>query len=448
MKKFLSIVLVCMMLSLSFLLIACDSGNSDPGAEENQTTDTNSETEAESETEAGGSSHTPSRPIAVTDVNGMNGRQLLEKFSEEFCATELYDLSLTMKSKEGGVTTSMRMDMKTNETSVYVYMLEGEVDVKVWCIDDTTYVNMSDTKYKTSGKDVDDILGEGTMDSLFGESLADLPELYLEKAKSAQIYSHNSLYYFTITVTASEAMEMGEGNQGYTETFYVDSTGAVKKIVDKFETEEVILTLNSYGKPVVITAPADAESYVEIPGVGPGDQDPDIYAVYQTLCEKLEDATIYSMVLLYDDAPYLFYDTDGSGEYIGCYDEDHFYEMWIVGNTGYVSCDGEDAEMTDSTEDISSAMLSAEMLIAMIAEPVSGADMTYLTLTQGEGTDQILTFELEYDEDWADLYTITYDQQMTTITIQIASSYEGEVETMEYRFEYINDQDFSVEAPL
>ncbi len=456
MKKILSMVLVIIMLSLSLLLNACDSDKPDRGANENQTTDTgtetetetDTETESESETESGPSSPVPSGPIAVTDVNGMNGRQLIERFVEEFSATELYDMSVTTKSKEDGVTTTLRVDMKINETAVYVYTLNGDAYIKVWCVDDTMYVDMLGEKYKTTGQDVDDIFGEGMMSDLFGDVLSDLPESYLEKAKNAQIYSQNSLYYFTVTVTASEAMEMGEGEEGYTETIYVDSTGTLKKIVDKQGTDETILTLNSYGKPVVITAPDDAESYIEILGVGPGDQDPQIYAVYQTLCEKLEAATVYTMECLLDDEPYLRYATDGSGEYIGCYDEDHFYEMWFVGNTGYVSLDGEGAEVTDATEDISSAMLLARTLLSMVADPVSGTDMTYLTLTQGEGTDQILTFEIEYMEGVSDLYTITYDQQMTTIAIKITSSYDGDAETSEYRFGYVNDPDFRVEAPL
>lgn len=446
MKKLISILLACAVLFLPLLLIACDADTPTP-----QTPEVTQKPQAPTEPQTPTKPEEPEEPEEPTPllVNGMNAKELMEKFYAEFTEVWQYDLSITSSSTLEGETVSECMDIKMNESAAYVHMESDGTSITVWCVDDVLYADMDGFKYKASGKTLDDILGEGTIDALFAELDGEMPEEYLAKFAEAEIVADGDLYCFSISFTAAEAQEMEMGEDAFTETYYVDATGTVKKLVEVKGEEEFTIVLNSYGVPVTVTAPDDPDNFMEAPVEGPGEQDPDVYGIYEALCDTLANATSYSLNYYIDDELYMSHKTDGEGQYVMIYETDPAYEVWVVDGKAYKCFVGESVTETDGEEDtyVVAALLLAESRLRIVSTAISGDRMLDLELTEGEDGELMLTFMVEYEND-DDYYTITFDAEMTSVHIYVYSLMYEETElVIEYFFEDINDAELTVEVP-
>ncbi len=268
MKRIISLALICVLTVSSLLLTSCDVDD-EVLTDTEKVTDT--ETEPTTETEA------PAEPVPVDSLGGKNPKQLFLQFYDEYSQSKGYDITVTTRTTEDGVTSNMTMTVKFNEASAYVYMKNGDDEIKVWYVDGISYTEVDGEKYKTTESDIDDMFGDGFIDAVV-EMLpdkADIPQTYLKKLDEAQLYFYEGLYYCTVNVSDSEAQEMGEG-KGYKETIYFDDNGKVKKIVDEAVDMYVSAVLTTYGKTVVINAPADAHKFVDLDaGISNGgDNDP------------------------------------------------------------------------------------------------------------------------------------------------------------------------------
>ena len=262
MKRIISLALICVMLTLSLLLTACDIGN-------DIITDTETKPVTEKQTETETETEVNTEPVPVDSLGGKNPKQLFLQFYDEYTQSKGYDMTMTSRTTEDGVTSNQTVTVKVNETSIYVYMKYDEEEMKIWYVDGIMYTEMDGEKLKTSNSDIDDIFGEGFIEQISATfpDKADLPQTYLDKLEKAQLYSYDGLYYCTVNVTDSEAQEMGE-EKGYKETLYLDANGKLKKAVDEAVDVYQCLVLTSYGTTVVINAPADAHKFVDMDNGG------------------------------------------------------------------------------------------------------------------------------------------------------------------------------------
>ncbi|MBO5355861.1 MAG: hypothetical protein J6B09_07340, partial [Clostridia bacterium] len=192
--------------------------------------------------------------------------------------------------------------------------------------------------------------------------------------------------------------------------------------------------------------PDDPDSFIEAPADGAGDQDPEVYGVYEALCDTLASATVYTMDLYMNDLPYLVYETDGEGQYAAMYEEDAFYEVWSVNGQGYKCQDEGEVTQIEIDEGVLQAFETMQMMVLVISDPISGDLMTDLVLTEEEDG-LVLTFTAGY-EDVTNYYTIAFDAQMTSVYFCICTATDTEVDTVvEYFLDHIGDTDFTVEVP-
>ena len=262
MKRIISLALVCVMLTLSLLLTACDIGN-------DVITDTETKPVTEKQTETETETEVNTEPVPVDSLGGKNPKQLFLQFYDEYTQSKGYDMTMTSRTTEDGVTSNQTVTVKVNETSIYVYMKYDEEEMKIWYVDGIMYTEMDGEKLKTSNSDIDDIFGEGFIEQISATfpDKADMPQTYLDKLEKAQLYSYDGLYYCAVNVTDSEAQEMGM-EKGYKETLYFDANGKLKKAVDEAVDVYQCLVLTSYGTTVVINAPADAHKFVDMDNGG------------------------------------------------------------------------------------------------------------------------------------------------------------------------------------
>ena len=184
MKKILIIAVACILTLSSFLFTACDKRTDDSRSEQT-TAQTQEKTEAE-------------KPVPVQSANGKNGKQLFEDAIANYTTASSFDLSMTMETTEEGAKTVQKVEMKINESSMYINMDLEDQKMKMWFVDDVLYMEMDDEKYKMSGASVEDIFGENFVEGILSElpsNESDTPDAYLKKLETAQIYSYKGIYY-------------------------------------------------------------------------------------------------------------------------------------------------------------------------------------------------------------------------------------------------------------
>ena len=452
MKKFIIITLVCILTLSSFLFTACDERvDNNANKQSEQTTD-----------QPQNNTVTEEKPIPVPSVKGKNARQLFEDAMSDYTSSKTFDVAMSMESTKDGEKTIEKIAYKINDTEMYLDIELEEQDMTIWFVDNTVYLEMDDEKYKAANTSIADVLGENFFDELLGElptDISDIPEAYMKKMEGSQIYSYKGIYYFAVTVTDKEAVEMNLGEKGYTETMYFDSNGAIKKIVDKTSDKTLTVLINSYGKDITITKPENADTFVEqsfdssedIPSDTPSDsdhgsQDPQNYAIYEQLLDKIDNATSYIMSIDLYEKPYISYQADSKGGrfvYV-TESENSAYEMWIVDGQGYVSINGEKPIKCEITSDMLQSFDSVESLKDYLVKmKVLGDDMIGLSISDttipGE---KLLTFSVK-NASSEDLYSFTFGNSYIEALITTTSN--GQSESIEYIFDFVN---MEVYAPI
>lgn len=252
MKRIISLLLV-LILSLSMLfLAACDEDGKDKDTEPPATT--------VATTESVVTTAAPEEPVAVEDLNGKTVKQLVETFMEEYSNAKSFDISMNMVETIEGETEEMDISFKITDTEAYVYMNMYGEKMSVWYVDGVVYVESSDGKFKSEDVSVDDILGEDFIEEFTSFMPTEIDDMLAKKYDEAQLYYFKNAYYVTITFTDEEAEEMG-ADEAYSETFYFDKDGKLRKmeLVQGDNTATVIL--KSYGETVKIDPPENASEF-------------------------------------------------------------------------------------------------------------------------------------------------------------------------------------------
>ncbi len=442
MKKIIIIAISCILTLSSFLFTACEKriDNNENKSSEQTTAQTQNNTVNEE------------KPMPIPSVKGKNGRQLFEDAMSSYTSSTTFDIAMTMESTENGTKTTEKMEYKIGSNSMYFDIEMGEQDMTIWFVDNTLYLEMGDEKYKAANTNIADVLGENFFDELLSElptDISDIPEAYMKKMESAQIYSYKGTYYFSVTVTDEEAVEMELGEKGYTETMYFDSNGAIKKIVAKDAKETMTVLINSYGKDVEISTPENADEFVEKPieeEAGPGVQDHATYAVYEDILDTLRNATSYIMSIEMNERPYIFYEVDAvGGKYTAVLESESIYEMWLVNGQGYVCINNDTPLKTNELSTILKSMESAESTKDYITEsPIHGDEMSHLTIsnTSNSGEKNLSFSVIKTDL----IYTYSFTYAETYVDVFITKFENGETETLKYIFDF--DFQFRVTAPI
>ena len=440
MKKIIVVILACILALSSFLLTSCDErvDNNKPSEQTTSVTQNNTSTEE--------------KPMPIPTAKGKNARQLFEDAMADYTNSTTFDVAMTMETTENGIKTTEKMAYKIGSNSMYIDIELSEQDMTVWFVDNTVYLDMDGQNIKAVNTSIADVLGESFFEELLAElptDTSDIPEAYKKKMESAQIYSYKGTYYFSVTVTDAEAVEMELGETGYTETMYFDSTGAIKKIVSEDAKSTMTVLINSYGKDINITKPANADEFIEQTPVGPGSQDPITYAVYEQLLDTIDVATVYIMTIEMDGEPYIFYETDGKGgKYVGvCESPTAIYDMWIVNSQGYVSISGQTPQKVEVSSNMLQSFAQAEALRDYITDhQIHGDKMLNLQIsdasTPGEKNLSFTVLEASAS------YTYLFTYGPSYVNIFVNSNENGVSETMKYMFDFISDPTFKIEAPI
>lgn len=448
MKKIISLITALLLMLSALSLASCDDMLAYDVGDVLESTAV-SETDAVTETEQ----MPPAAPVEVDSVNGMNARQLFEKFYEELKSIKSCDMSVSEMSSENGKLVTETVEIKLNNDSSYMYMSGKDGYMKVWIIGGMAYVDMNGQKLKTN--DWTEIFEENLFDSFVSEVMTEVPEMYLKKLESAQLYSYNGEYYCTVKFSAKENEQMTGESEAYEETIYFGADGSVKRAVAISEDGSTTTTnIKSVGKPVTITKPADADSYYEKGGsTGAGDQDPEVYAVYDELCDIIGEMSVYTMYVDLDSTEYAMvagYEVDRKGnKYLGVVMDGVTSEMWYVGGVAYVSQNNSQPQRTQYDQDMKGSIDSiAGMKDSISDNRIDGNLMSGLTYEKISATEYTLSFSVRGSETFVD-YTFFFDASYSYITVYVEVGSGNTVEqSMVYEFNSINDPALEVVAPI
>ena len=276
MKKFLSIMLACWLVLFCLLTTACDSDTAgDPkGTDTTSESESTSESVRESESGAGtgGGGETNTKPVAIATLNGMTAAQLYAAFLQEYMAAETVDFTRTIIEMEDGVTSTSATIVKADAKGCYVKKWNDATFTEVWSLNNTLYRNDGTQKIRMDNTTIEALYGENYLKALKIDEcyiLSDSEE-YEEKMATATIYSLNGEYYVTVSLTSAELNGMAEDNF-LVDTLYFNEAGKMIRIEEKIMGAKSTAVIASYGVPVTVTAPADADSYVS---TTPGGSEP------------------------------------------------------------------------------------------------------------------------------------------------------------------------------
>ena len=196
----------------------------------------------------------PEDAIPVDSVNGMNASELLNKFLTEYPKATSCDIETVVQQYVDGEIVTVIADVKIGADGIYFLMEAYGESVEVWAIGSTLYMNAGGQKVKLENATMEDIFGEGMLESIISSAIKEMPDMYYTLVENAQLYYYEDSYFFVIS--------MEFDGESITETIFFDETGKVICIIDETEDAYMISYLNSYGEPVEVLPPEDADEYV------------------------------------------------------------------------------------------------------------------------------------------------------------------------------------------
>ena len=392
----------------------------------------------------------PEGAVPVDTLNGMTCRDLLNKFLEEYPKCTTFDIEvLTQQYIEDEIITFVA-SVKLGENAMYYLMeVDGET-MEVWVVDSVAYINAAGEKIKQEGVNMDDMFEDGMFESIIGSVIKEMPEEYYDYVAEAQLYELDGVYFFTVSISMPEA-----GLVGMTETIFFDETGAVIKIVDETEEFYMEYTVNSYGEPVEILPPEDADEYIT------ADENPDdtvtpelpktedeIYALYVNLCTTLQNAEAYDVFCDLGEDFWMNYCLSGEDKYVWIVQGDLDMEQWLIDGKGYSAIDGTTYEV-DADEEFLSAFSMVEQLLPIYL--AKKEEISDLRCTYDDTFGEIIVVFTVAGEDGAETqyqYALCDDPDYGYIEVTITEVQDGEV-ILEgsFYFNYIDDPEFEIILP-
>ena len=380
----------------------------------------------------------------------MNARQLLDKFLTEYTTAKTYDIEVSIQQFSMGEMMNIVTSVKLSESAMYFKMeMDGEA-LEMWVVDSIAYVNMNGEKVKQEGLTIEDVFGEGSIDSMISSAIKEMPEIFYTFVDQAQLYEMDGIYFFTVSLSLPEM-----GVMGMTETIYFDENGNVIRILDETQELTMDILVNSYGKPVEILPPADADEYLEeslspdmpenpdMPEIP--ETDDEIYQLYVDTCTTLQKS---EYLLVFIDVPgvdYIDYRRFGEDRYVAMSVDEQSTEQWIVDRTGYIWIEREEFSKVTIDDDFLEAFTSVEALLPVIV--LEQAELQNFACYYNPylwETTVVFDQVDEFGTLWNYEYTVSDDKTYVDVII---TEFVDEVEIATYTFNFMIDPDLEITLP-
>lgn len=418
MKKTLkTTLLLCLTLTLLLSLVAC-FGTKD---KENETTPAGTTPEA---TTPGATTPTATTPqedpdpdkpegaVLVDSVGGKNAAELLEAFVTAFTTATSYDWSAEMTMTEEGFSMTQTVAMKLSGSEFALVMgMDGEA-MEIYFVDDVLYMNSFGEKIQIPADSIDEILGEGALESfLYMADGFEVSDAELAAAADAKIYRLDNKYIVTLHYTNEDT--------GLEETskYYFNATGEMTEAESVSDAGYALMTVHSYNKPVEINPPADADEYAPMEGAGgdtpvilPEDEDA-IYALYADLCTTLQECEYMSVYISILETYFVTYEVAGEDKHISMIDEESTVDQYLIDNVGYVSIDYSESLEVPVDDDFLGSFAAIESLF-----PINAI-----------AKKELQNLRCSYDADWEEI-VIEFDysdENNTTLQYKYALAADG-----------------------
>ena len=424
MKRIISLVLACMMIFGALTLSSCVPIKKIDDAQNTTAQETTAQ----------------EKPVPVDSLNGMNAKQLLEKFFDDYKKIKSLDAELNVTSTTSYNTVTENMVVKFDwRGKMYTSIDMGETDIELWYADEVTYLNMGGDKCKLSGanakKVFDDDVFDYLADCLISKTHRKFNYAYNKKLEAAQIYSYRGYYYFALSFSEKEVRENDMGSDAFVKTISLNADGAVTRIMDKSKYSTMILDIKSYDKKVDVAMPDDTDSFAAQPSTYTVD-----YLAYKYICKMLREATIYSMYVSVNDKSHISYSVNRQGERI-CVDNKEV--LWRIDGKGYC-WDGEETIEIPLSDKRFSDFDLAEPARADISDPIDKDMIKSLKLSNGIGITMI-SFEVEYAPGTSEVYSISVRDNFESVAINvIVEENYTVVDYLKYSFCSINDENLVI----
>ena len=196
----------------------------------------------------------PEGALPVDSVNGMNASELLDKFLTEYSKATTFDMAVMIQQYVGTEIMTITESVKIGADGIYFLIEMDDEYVEAWAIDSTVYMNMNGQKVKLEDTNIEDIFGEGMLESIISSAIKEMPDMYYTLVESAQLYYYEDSYFFMISLEFEGVL--------FKEAVFFDETGKVICIIDETEDVYMISFINSYGEPVEVLPPEDADEYI------------------------------------------------------------------------------------------------------------------------------------------------------------------------------------------
>lgn len=403
----------------------------------------------------------PEGAVPVDTVNGMTSLELLEKYFSDFTSSTTFDIEVTMVQTVGGEEVTIREIMKIGEDSLYIYIeMLGEA-TEMWYVDGVAYMRSGENKVKMEGISYEEFLGEGFWEGMLSALIREMPELYFAYVAESQLYELDGQYFFTVGFSMPE-----QDMLSYIESLYFDENGRVTSTFVYFTDSEgneytIAGIYNSYGEPVTVLPPEDADEYLTEGEITPEEPEmpeapelpeteEDIYALYTDICTMLQSATSYDFFFLEDEIPYFDYWVAGEDAYIVIYGEDSEMERWIIDGTAYYSDNGVTIFKTELNEDFLNVFAMVEALMPI--DPISKDAISNLRCTYDEHYGEVVVWFdiIEENGDMVQCKYALFEWEGYSTYVEIIHTYieGGEVVGEDYYFfDYVNDPVVEIVLP-
>ena len=350
--------------------------------------------------------------------------ELYRKFVDEYTTATTYDITLDSYTKVDGVDAKYRYEVKMSPDAYYIKVVSDEITVEYWIVDGVMYATMGEEKYKAPAVSEGGESILGMINEMLGDILSSVDiDAYIKQIEALQLYSYRGEYYYEREMIEEECSVLGF--ESATERVYFNAQGKVTKKVYTDGVSNISMNVK-YGQPVVIKAPADADSYVEKPNVG-GDgfalSMEECIETCSDLLDTLESAEIFSYEMRVDSEDMVAYATDGRDEYVRTNSDEGMFEVWRISGRGYISKDGSDPVEITIDDSLNGSFTRA----ANISEelfPIIRAALGEFNVATSYVYEDYIIIGLEVEDDVSSALFVTVYDDLSYVEIMMYSTEE------------------------
>lgn len=425
MKKFTSLILVTVMAFMAVFMTSCDFDTStapdpEPAESTSESSDTSDNTQSDT-------------PIKVADVNGLDVKGLYEKYKKLCLEMKNFEVTSVTTELYDGVETKTNMTAKFgSDGKIYFKITEDSDTSEFWISDNEAYFNMGELKFRIINFKLSDFISDNIDNILSG--------IDAKKLESASLYKLGESYYFSIELSADEALEMGYEDEAHTATFYFDSNGNVTKTVVVSKSLNETETYSNVGNNITVSMPKNTTDYETIDYDELFGDDSVLYAVYDSVFEAVQNAKYYHSEATVEEkgksSTSLVYGIDMTGNQlcVAYTSEGEYSIRKKVNGDIYISENGE------KEEKVSEGLSELETTLANAAKIKS----TFLAFKLDE--ESITYIDLEYDTE-VEMYNLVvcsddvlfgflFNEDMTYVQVEIETGNSS----LSYTFSEINNK--------